>query len=141
MLLGHRWNAPASHWWFTPGGRVRKNEPLASCLERVEVSELGLQASEVHGARLMGVWDHFMRTVHSVTMCRRTTLTCLMCFDCRKRLINALPSDQHSGGAGKMCRQLLPPMMCTLIFGYMRSVNRPGAVQWVVRESLLPSSN
>jgi ADP-ribose pyrophosphatase YjhB (NUDIX family) len=35
MLLGHRRNAPARHWWFTPGGRVRKNEPLASCLQRV----------------------------------------------------------------------------------------------------------
>ena len=59
MLLGHRRNAPARHWWFTPGGRVRKNEPLASCLQRVAVSELGLQASDVLGARLMGVWDHF----------------------------------------------------------------------------------
>ena len=32
MLLGHRRNAPARHWWFTPGGRVRKNEPLGSCV-------------------------------------------------------------------------------------------------------------
>jgi colanic acid biosynthesis protein WcaH len=59
MLLGHRRNAPARHWWFTPGGRVRKNEPLQSCLQRVAVSELGLQASDLQGARLMGVWDHF----------------------------------------------------------------------------------
>ncbi len=59
MLLGHLRNAPAHHWWFTPGGRVRKNEPLASCLQRVAASELGLQASYLQGARLMGVWDHF----------------------------------------------------------------------------------
>ncbi len=58
MLLGLRRNAPARHWWFTPGGRVRKNEAVSACLERVAVSELGLQASEVQGARLMGVWDH-----------------------------------------------------------------------------------
>jgi hypothetical protein len=32
MLLGQRRNAPARHWWFTPGGRVRKNESLESCL-------------------------------------------------------------------------------------------------------------
>jgi hypothetical protein len=38
-----------------PPGRVRKNEPLESCLQRVAVSELGLQASDVQGARLMGV--------------------------------------------------------------------------------------
>jgi colanic acid biosynthesis protein WcaH len=59
IFLGQRQNAPARHWWFTPGGRVRKNEPLGRCLQRVAVSELGLQASEVQGARLMGVWDHF----------------------------------------------------------------------------------
>jgi colanic acid biosynthesis protein WcaH len=47
MLLGHRQNAPARHWWFNPGGRVRKNEPLDSCLQRVAVSELGLQASKL----------------------------------------------------------------------------------------------
>jgi hypothetical protein len=28
---------------LTPGGRVRKNEPLGSRLQRVAVSELGLQ--------------------------------------------------------------------------------------------------
>ncbi|MFY7906660.1 MAG: NUDIX domain-containing protein [Burkholderiaceae bacterium] len=50
MLLGHRRNAPARHWWFTPGGRVRKNEPLERCLQRVAVSELGLQASDVQGS-------------------------------------------------------------------------------------------
>ena len=30
LLLGQRRNAPARAWWFTPGGRVRKNEPFAS---------------------------------------------------------------------------------------------------------------
>jgi colanic acid biosynthesis protein WcaH len=29
MLLGLWLNAPARDWWFTPGGSVRKNEPLA----------------------------------------------------------------------------------------------------------------
>ena len=51
MLLGRRRNAPARHWWFTPGERVRKNEPLESCLQRVAVSELGLQASDVQAAK------------------------------------------------------------------------------------------
>ncbi|WP_286745065.1 NUDIX domain-containing protein, partial [Aquabacterium sp. UBA2148] len=30
LLLGLRRNAPARGWWFTPGGRIRKNEPLAA---------------------------------------------------------------------------------------------------------------
>lgn len=59
LLLGQRRNAPARGWWFTPGGRVRKNEAFASCMQRVAASELGVQADDLQGARLMGVWDHF----------------------------------------------------------------------------------
>jgi len=92
MLLGHRRNAPARHWWFTPGGRVRKNEPLGSCLQRVAVSELGLQ-----GARLMGVWDHFYEdsafsaevSTHYVNLPHVLRLPHALD-------INALPSNQHS---------------------------------------------
>ena len=98
MLLGYRRNAPARHWWFTPGGLVRKNEPLASCLQRVAVSELGLQASDVQGARLIGVWDHFYEdsafnakvSTHYVNLPHVLRLPHALD-------INALPSDQHSG--------------------------------------------
>jgi ADP-ribose pyrophosphatase YjhB (NUDIX family) len=61
MLLGHRRNAPARHWWFTPGGRGRKNEPLESCLQRVAVSELGLPASDVQGAAVAGGVHPYVR--------------------------------------------------------------------------------
>jgi colanic acid biosynthesis protein WcaH len=96
ILLGHRRNAPARYWWFTPGGRVRKNEPLASCLQRVAVSELGLQASDVQGARLMGVWDYFYEysafsaevSMHYVNLPYELRLPYALD-------INALPSDQH----------------------------------------------
>ncbi len=42
LLLGQRLNAPARGWWFTPGGRIRKNEALAHALQRVACDELGL---------------------------------------------------------------------------------------------------
>jgi colanic acid biosynthesis protein WcaH len=63
LLLGQRSNAPACGWWFTPGGRIRKNEPLAQALLRVACNELGL-TPDLYGqvlgkARLMGAWDHF----------------------------------------------------------------------------------
>lgn len=63
LLLGQRLNAPARGWWFTPGGRIRKNEALADALQRVAGDELGL-ATQVAGAwasraHLMGAWDHF----------------------------------------------------------------------------------
>lgn len=63
LLLGLRKNAPARGWWFTPGGSIRKNEPLAQALQRVARDELGAPAAVAAGwpgrARLMGAWDHF----------------------------------------------------------------------------------
>ena len=59
LLLGLRRNAPARDWWFTPGGRIRKNEPLADARRRIAAEELGLPETTVHRATLMGAWDHF----------------------------------------------------------------------------------
>ncbi len=59
LLLGLRRNTPAQGFWFTPGGRVRKNEPLAEALARVGREELGLAPEITSRATLMGAWDHF----------------------------------------------------------------------------------
>ncbi len=59
LLLGLRNNAPARGCWFTPGGRIRKNEPLAHARLRVAQDELGLPASALERALPMGAWDHF----------------------------------------------------------------------------------
>lgn len=59
LLLGLRNNAPARGWWFTPGGRIRKNEPLADAKRRVAHDELGLPAAALARAIPMGAWDHF----------------------------------------------------------------------------------
>lgn len=59
LLLGLRRNAPARGWWFTPGGRIRKNEPLAAARRRIAAEELGLPDTALHRATLMGAWDHF----------------------------------------------------------------------------------
>ena len=52
-----------SDWWFTPGGRISKNEALVQALQRVAREELGLApdfCGQLLGkARLMGAWDHF----------------------------------------------------------------------------------
>ena len=63
LLTGLRLNAPARGTWFTPGGRVRKGEPLASALQRVAADELGLSLEGAAELALrgepMGAWDHF----------------------------------------------------------------------------------
>jgi colanic acid biosynthesis protein WcaH len=57
VLLGHRNNAPAAGFWFTPGGRVRKRERLADAYTRLAQGELGL-ALTLPQARLLGAYEH-----------------------------------------------------------------------------------
>ena len=60
VLLGRRNNRPAQGFWFVPGGRIRKNEPIQAALQRVVTDELGLQLSALpHAPRLLGAYEHF----------------------------------------------------------------------------------
>jgi len=57
VLLGLRKNAPARHSWFTPGGRIRKNERILDAVRRVALDELGVRLAE-GDARPVGVFEH-----------------------------------------------------------------------------------
>lgn len=57
LLLGKRVNNPLKGRWFTPGGRLVKNEPWQEGLIRIAKDEIALQI-EIEKFRLMGVWDH-----------------------------------------------------------------------------------
>ena len=59
MLLGRRNNQPLKGEWFTPGGRIFKDEPWQECLRRIIGSELGISVEDPIRFNLMGVWDHF----------------------------------------------------------------------------------
>jgi colanic acid biosynthesis protein WcaH len=59
LLLGWRNNSPAKDCWFTPGGRIRRNEPLKGALARVCQEELNISLNNLGSASLMGAWDHF----------------------------------------------------------------------------------
>ena len=61
LLLGLRNNEPLKDFWFTPGGRILKNEAWARSLKRIAQSELGLEVEGLEHFRLMGVWDHFYK--------------------------------------------------------------------------------
>lgn len=56
ILLGQRRNRPAQHYWFVPGGRVRKDERLEDALHRIATAELG---KPVRDGVLLGVFEHF----------------------------------------------------------------------------------
>lgn len=60
LLLGRRNNRPAQGWWFVPGGRIRKNEPMQAALARVARDELGLDlASLPTPPEHLGAFEHF----------------------------------------------------------------------------------
>lgn len=59
LLLGLRNNRPARDWWFTPGGRIRKNEAFGEAMSRVARDEIGLGPECLVRAQLLGAWDHF----------------------------------------------------------------------------------
>ena len=58
LLLGRRTSEPLKGEWFTPGGRIFKNEPWQECMRRVAHSELGLVIEDLPCFTIMGVWDH-----------------------------------------------------------------------------------
>lgn len=59
ILLGKRNNEPLKGWWFTPGGRIHKNESWQIALQRIALAELGLLPGDCSDFELMGVRDHF----------------------------------------------------------------------------------
>jgi len=59
VLLGKRTNEPLKGEWFTPGGRILKNETWQDALLRIVEMELGLSGIAVEDFSLMGMWDHF----------------------------------------------------------------------------------
>ena len=60
ILLGKRNNPPAKDFYFTPGGRIYKNEPWQDAMQRIAKDELGIDI-QVSEWQLMGMWDHFYK--------------------------------------------------------------------------------
>jgi colanic acid biosynthesis protein WcaH len=113
---------------------VLKNEPLANCLQRVDVFELGLQASDVQSARFMGLRDHFYE--HSVFSVEVSTHYVNLAH--LHRLphsldIKALPSDLHTAWRWQ---DVQASAMADDVHPYV-----PLYGQWVVRDGLLPAFN
>ncbi|GAB5380412.1 MAG: GDP-mannose mannosyl hydrolase [Aliiglaciecola sp.] len=95
-LLGKRLNRPAKGFWFVPGGRILKDESLASAFKRLTLEELG-EAFSIEQAQLLGPYDHFYHdnvfgdqfTTHYVAIAYKLELT---------HPLGSLPLDkQHQG--------------------------------------------
>ena len=58
ILLGKRSNRPLKDRWFTPGGRIFKNERWQDAISRIALDELGIQNNPEFQFKIMGLWDH-----------------------------------------------------------------------------------
>jgi colanic acid biosynthesis protein WcaH len=93
-LLGYRTNRPAQNYWFVPGGRIHKNEPMDAAFCRLTEAELGIKL-ERQSARFLGPYEHFYDdyvfgqdvSTHYVVLAYEITIDIA--------LVN-LPAEQHS---------------------------------------------
>ncbi|MCW8833571.1 MAG: GDP-mannose mannosyl hydrolase [Colwellia sp.] len=94
ILLGKRINRPAQGYWFVPGGRVLKGEPLESAFKRLLKEELGLSLEQVK-VSFLGLYQHFYKdnffgssfSTHYVVLAYELVL--------QSDLIS-IPNEQHS---------------------------------------------
>lgn len=95
-LLGLRRNNPAKGIYFTPGGRIRKNESQKDALIRIAFEELriDIQPSEV---KLVGTYDHiYQENVWGQSGYGTHCINILYSWDLPKFFdLSNLPSEQH----------------------------------------------
>lgn len=93
VLLGRRLNRPAQGFWFVPGGRVHKDEPLDAAFVRLAEAELGLPLRRDQ-ASFLGVYQHFYPDNFSGT--DFSTHYVVLAYKLWISELAHLPTEQHS---------------------------------------------
>ena len=57
ILLGKRVNKPAHGYYFTPGGRIFKNESIENSIKRLSLKELGVELN-LSDLKFNGIYEH-----------------------------------------------------------------------------------
>ena len=57
FLLGRRLNKPAQGYYFSPGGRIRKNEFISDAMIRIARDELNIELTSK--PEFIGIFEHF----------------------------------------------------------------------------------
>lgn len=95
VLFGKRINRPAKDFWFTPGGRVYKNESLADAFKRISLSELG-KTLEIQNAKPLGLFEHFYEDSVFSNDISTHYLNVPYLVEFKTELNQSLPNEQHS---------------------------------------------
>jgi colanic acid biosynthesis protein WcaH len=94
LLVGRRVNRPAKDTWFVPGGRIEKDERLATAFRRITRVELGAEI-ELESARFVGCFEHFYPDNRS-GLAGFGTHYIVLAHEIEGHPLAALPQDQHA---------------------------------------------
>ena len=91
VLLGRRVNKPAQGYFFSTGGRIKKNESIDNAKARVALNELNIELKFM--PKFIGVFEHFYddSIYESVT-----THYVNIAYEYEVEEIPDLPAEQHS---------------------------------------------
>jgi colanic acid biosynthesis protein WcaH len=94
LLVGKRRNPPARGSWFVPGGRIDKDEPIATAFHRITGDELGAPLT-FGKAMLAGVFEHFYPD-NALEQPGYGTHYVVLAYEIRTVGLHALPENQHA---------------------------------------------
>lgn len=94
ILLCKRRNNPAKGFYFTPGGRIKKNQSWKEAIDSILINELGCTLKK-NEYQVIGVWDHFYENSFFCDNTSTHYLSIGVYFNLKER-INVVLDNQHS---------------------------------------------
>ena len=91
ILLGRRLNKPAQGYFFSIGGRIKKNETIVNAITRVALDELNINLKS--SPKFIGVFEHFYdNSIYENVSTHYVNIA----FEYKVDKITDLPTKQHS---------------------------------------------
>ena len=90
ILLGKRVNKPAQDYYFSIGGRIRKNETIDNAMTRIAQNELNIELQSK--PKFIGVFEHFYNdSIYEDVSTHYVNLA----YEYEAEEIPNLPTEQH----------------------------------------------
>ena len=91
VLLGKRVNKPAQGYFFSTGGRIKKNESIDNAMARVALNELNIELKSI--PKFIGVFEHFYDdSIYKDVSTHYVDIA----YEYKVEEIPDLPTEQHS---------------------------------------------